>query len=249
MSQAATGWNYLRKQFTTTATVTQISVSARADDAPHRIWLDDALLTDSSAVPGSPDINDPITYFYAWGPVCTLAVALPAGAHSLILEYDNKIPTQAWGALDARLTLTTAGVSARAQVVQSCDGTTSLIGIETGQTVPDTAVIVTCPCGCADDGSSGTCGGTQTLALCDTAPAVTVTGFLRHVTHDCAGTVLATTDTELDGITAYTPTGTIDICQTPAEGRGAELTPMCVVDNATGGIMDLRRSPLRHRHR
>ncbi|MDX2643494.1 hypothetical protein PV341_07875 [Streptomyces sp. PA03-1a] len=167
LSGSVAGWHYLRKTFTTSAIVTEISVSARADDAPHRIWLDGALLTDYSAVPGSPDINDPITYWYAWAPVRTFTVALPAGSHTLTLEYDNNIPTVAWGALDARLTLATAGESARAQVVQGRDGTTTLVDIETGQTVPDTAVIVTCPCGCADDGGSGTCSNASTLLLCD----------------------------------------------------------------------------------
>ncbi|MFF1834232.1 hypothetical protein ACFVXE_08505 [Streptomyces sp. NPDC058231] len=44
------------------------------------------------------------------------------------------------------------------------------------------------------------------------APDGTSTTFLRHLVHDCDGAVTATTDTTTDGVTAYTPAGTVGEC-------------------------------------
>ncbi|MFI9591203.1 hypothetical protein [Nonomuraea sp. NPDC052265] len=41
---------------------------------------------------------------------------------------------------------------------------------------------------------------------------VTATSFLRAYTYDCTGLLLTTTDTELDGSTAYTPQGQVGVC-------------------------------------
>ncbi len=63
-------------------------------------------------------------------------------------------------------------------------------------------------------GSVAPCGDTYTsidnevVTLCDDNGA-----FLRHITYDSGGTVQATVDTELDGLTDYTTVGTIKTCQ------------------------------------
>lgn len=63
-------------------------------------------------------------------------------------------------------------------------------------------------------GSVAPCGDTYTsidnevITLCDDNGA-----FLRHITYDSGGTVQATVDTTLDGMTDYTTVGTIKTCQ------------------------------------
>ncbi|MFD5570471.1 hypothetical protein [Streptomyces cadmiisoli] len=159
LNGSGTGYAYLRREFTTSVPITAVTLSAQADDRPLRIWLDGLLVGDFS--------SDPVHYFGIWSPVVTTAVSLPAGDHTLYYEWFNTVPVAEWGALDVRLTLADDGVSARAQVVRNCDGTTMLVDIETGQTVPDTATIVTCPCSCSTDGGSGTCSNSTALLLCD----------------------------------------------------------------------------------
>ncbi|MFJ5890285.1 hypothetical protein [Streptomyces californicus] len=63
--------------------------------------------------------------------------------------------------------------------------------------------------------------------------------FVRTTCRGCNGAVTTVTNTLLDGTTTYTPSGTVRVCQPPPapEGRDVEVTPMCVVDNATGGIL------------
>ncbi|MFC8332729.1 hypothetical protein [Streptomyces olivaceus] len=154
------GWAYLRHTFHTAGAVTQVEFAARADDRPHRVWIDGTLLGDYSATPGSPDINDPTSI--GWQPTLTVPLSLPAGTHTVYLEWDNNTVADEWGALDARLTLE---VAARAQSVRDCDGTVQLLDTATGEPVPDTAEIVPCT-------SSGTpCRSSSTLPLCDSSPA------------------------------------------------------------------------------
>ncbi|MFC8723764.1 hypothetical protein [Streptomyces bacillaris] len=57
--------------------------------------------------------------------------------------------------------------------------------------------------------------------LCDDDGAGSVTPFLRRYSTSAAGTV-TTTDTELDGSTAYTVAGTVTVCAAAADP--AELT-------------------------
>ncbi|WP_411092318.1 hypothetical protein [Streptomyces sp. 049-1] len=67
------------------------------------------------------------------------------------------------------------------------------------------------------------CGGVPELdhivqPLCDNSAAGTVTSFLRHWSVDNAtGLLTALADTTLDGLTAYTPTGTVRVCGEPAD--------------------------------
>ncbi|MER6632313.1 hypothetical protein ABT301_29535 [Streptomyces sp. NPDC000987] len=74
---------------------------------------------------------------------------------------------------------------------------------------------------CAGDGGGdGSCCPavtTDTVTLCDTAADGTVTSFLRHLTYTEGATVPAVTDTALDGVTPYTPAGTVGTC-----GPGSE---------------------------
>jgi hypothetical protein len=76
--------------------------------------------------------------------------------------------------------------------------------------------------------------------LCDDNGAGTVTPFLRRYVASPAGTV-TTTDTELDGSTPYTVTGTVTVCTTPA-AVPAELTVHGTQDTdwslaATAGVV------------
>lgn len=58
----------------------------------------------------------------------------------------------------------------------------------------------------------------QVLRLCDLNPDVTpddqgrrcAVAFLRHLVHDCAGVLVETRDTTMDGVTAYTPVEVVD---------------------------------------
>ncbi|NDK24648.1 hypothetical protein FSY75_09200 [Streptomyces sp. TR1341] len=59
--------------------------------------------------------------------------------------------------------------------------------------------------------------------LCDDDGAGTVTPFLRRYSTSPAGTV-TTTDTGLDGSTAYTVAGTVTVCSAPAAADPVELT-------------------------
>lgn len=62
------------------------------------------------------------------------------------------------------------------------------------------------------------------------------TPFLRSTCRDCSGAVVSTTDTELDGTTAYTPAGTVGVCA-PQEGElqrwDGEVLELC--DTAADG--------------
>lgn len=77
----------------------------------------------------------------------------------------------------------------------------------------------------------------ELLPLCDLADDGTSTPFLRRFATSPAGTVTAT-DTELDGVTPYTPAGTVGMCtSTPAdpvdvETHGAENTAWDLADHA-----------------
>ncbi|MFF1834233.1 hypothetical protein ACFVXE_08510 [Streptomyces sp. NPDC058231] len=63
----------------------------------------------------------------------------------------------------------------------------------------------------------------EIAVLCDVAADGTSVPFLRRYAVDAAGAV-TTTDTALDGTTAYTPAGTVGLCDaTPAEESPGEL--------------------------
>ncbi|MEU4406196.1 hypothetical protein AB0F88_16870 [Streptosporangium sp. NPDC023963] len=91
---------------------------------------------------------------------------------------------------------------------------------------------------CGPTAGTGTepCGHSEALPLCDVATDGTSTPFLRHLVYDCAGAVTSTADTELDGITPYVPAGTVQVCA-PALGVDVETYPLCVIDNATGNVI------------
>ncbi|MGY5034372.1 hypothetical protein ACWC9U_26645 [Streptomyces sp. 900116325] len=67
-------------------------------------------------------------------------------------------------------------------------------------------------CAATDSGSSSSdCQDCEQVILCDTDGAE-VTAFLRTVCRDCNGLAVSTTDTELDGATAYQVAGTVGTC-------------------------------------
>ncbi|MDQ1018957.1 hypothetical protein [Streptomyces afghaniensis] len=60
--------------------------------------------------------------------------------------------------------------------------------------------------------------------------------FLRTTCRDCSGALVSTADTELDGATAYTPSGTVDVCAPVAADRqrwDGEVIELC--DTAPDG--------------
>ncbi|WP_309317394.1 hypothetical protein [Streptomyces salinarius] len=77
------------------------------------------------------------------------------------------------------------------------------------------------PCG-ADD-----CASVSLLRLCDQTPDGDCVPFLRHLVHDCEGTVTTSTDTALDGTTPYTPTGTAGDCDDCPCGPCTKVLPLC----------------------
>lgn len=66
----------------------------------------------------------------------------------------------------------------------------------------------------------------ELLPLCDIVEDGTVVPFLRRFSTSPSGAVTAT-DTDLDGVTAYAPAGTVAMCNTPAgpvEAHGVQNT-------------------------
>jgi hypothetical protein len=78
------------------------------------------------------------------------------------------------------------------------------------------------------------------VVLCDVAADGTSTPFLRDFRRDAAGLVTEHMDYRLDG-TPYTPTGTVGRCPTEITGRpearDVESYPLCVIDDATGTVL------------
>ncbi|MFJ3274019.1 hypothetical protein [Streptomyces sp. NPDC086776] len=77
------------------------------------------------------------------------------------------------------------------------------------------------PAGSGPCTQAGGCGSVAVVELCDVQPDGTQVRFLRHLVHDCDGTVTGTTDTATDGTTTYTPTGEVGEC------TECEPVPMC----------------------
>ncbi|MGW3736669.1 hypothetical protein [Streptomyces sp. NPDC005148] len=82
------------------------------------------------------------------------------------------------------------------------------------------------PCGSGGGASTQAGPDTELLALCDTAADGTVTEFLRHFTYTEGAPVVV--DTLLDGVSPYTPTGTVTRCQDDREPcRNASSLLLC----------------------
>jgi hypothetical protein len=92
------------------------------------------------------------------------------------------------------------------------DGTIAsvrLVDATTGTTYTPTGTITTCPAGVAQPEQ-------DLLQLCDIAADGTSTAFVRDYRRDELGAITGHSDYTLDG-TAYTPAGTVGLCQPPAE--------------------------------
>lgn len=75
--------------------------------------------------------------------------------------------------------------------------------------------------------TSDDCASVSLLRLCDQTPDGECMPFLRHLVHDCQGTVTASTDTLLDGTTPYTPVGEVGDCDDcPCEPQ-TKVLPLC----------------------
>ncbi|MFF4826477.1 hypothetical protein ACFY20_26290 [Streptomyces sp. NPDC001312] len=78
------------------------------------------------------------------------------------------------------------------------------------------------------------CRNCDQVVLCDTTGTESHT-FLRTVCRDCNGTVLSTTDTELDGATPYAVAGTVGQCATPpanCEAAAVQAFRLCDLNPA-----------------
>lgn len=81
---------------------------------------------------------------------------------------------------------------------------------------PNAITPVTCSCGGGGDGGSPgeiqVCSAAaEIIRLCDITDTECVP-FLRHLLHNCDGTVTAYADTTIDGTTPYTPQGVVGDC-------------------------------------
>ncbi|EMF20414.1 hypothetical protein H114_32764 [Streptomyces gancidicus BKS 13-15] len=178
----------------------------------------------------------------------TLTFSSSAGSFDATLNTNNPA---AWSALsvsdaspstvlsgDGTLTLAASAATNGAQLRLGWlnpDG--SVTDVNTG-TVVDAPRLV--PCG---GGEAATCQDAETVTLCDTAPDGTVTTFLRRLVHDCTGTVTSATDTALDGVTPYAPTGTVGVCA--ADSCARQIVERCGCDDTTGdGLGDVQYTEL-----
>ncbi|WP_327345982.1 hypothetical protein [Streptomyces europaeiscabiei] len=66
------------------------------------------------------------------------------------------------------------------------------------------------------------------VTLCDVAADGTSTGFLRRFIHAQDGTLSSSDDFALDGVTAYTPSGTVGVC-----GGSDTTTPPVTMQTAS----------------
>lgn len=85
------------------------------------------------------------------------------------------------------------------------------------------------PCAPGGGGDPGgdTCGSAVVLKLCDQTPDGGCVPFLRHITHDCDGTVTGTADTLTDAVTPYTPAGTVGDCDDCPCDDPTKVVPLC----------------------
>jgi hypothetical protein len=104
-----------------------------------------------------------------------------------------------------------------------CDGLISPLG----DYLPDlsAAYAPVSPVDCDADGDAPPAEpcDTAVMTLCDTAIDGTVTPFLRRVAFTCTGAVLDVTDLALDGVTPYTPAGTVGLCPASSTPAGSSI--------------------------
>ena len=84
-------------------------------------------------------------------------------------------------------------------------------------------------CGGGGGGSSvpaECCPDAEPVLLCDVAVDGTSTPFLRHLAYK-DGTLTDAADTALDGVTAYTPTGTVGVCTAAEDCRNTSSLLLC----------------------
>jgi hypothetical protein len=105
------------------------------------------------------------------------------------------------------------------------DGTIAsvrLVDATTGTTYTPTGTITTCPAGVSQPEQ-------DLLQLCDVATDGTVTPFVRDYRRDELGAITGHSDYTLDGA-AYTPAGTVGVCQPAAEPcRNSQAVMVCDV--------------------
>ncbi|MFG2404273.1 hypothetical protein ACGFR8_08015 [Streptomyces brevispora] len=91
----------------------------------------------------------------------------------------------------------------------------------TGTYTPGPAPAGAGPCPSSD------CASVTVLRLCDSTPDGDCLPFLRHLVHDCDGTVTASTDTATDGTTPYTVVGEPIDCDDCPCTDAIKILPLC----------------------
>ncbi|MEZ0073610.1 hypothetical protein [Planotetraspora sp. GP83] len=79
------------------------------------------------------------------------------------------------------------------------------------------------------------------VVLCDTRPDGTTSRFVRDFRRDENGVIVGHTDYTLAGA-PYVPAGTVGLCPAEVAAVDVETHPLCVVDNATGAIVQRIRA-------
>lgn len=178
-----------------------------------------------------------------------LTFSSSAGSFDATLNTSNPA---AWSALTVSNASPSTVLSGNGTLTLSASAATTGAQLRTGWLNPDgtvtdvnTGTVVDSPrivpCG---GGEAAACQGGDTVALCDTAPDGAVTPFLRNLVRDCTGTVTRATDTALDAVTPYTPTGTVGVCQS-SETCARQIVERCGCDDTTGdGLGDVRYTEL-----
>ncbi|KUN32544.1 hypothetical protein AQJ11_03180 [Streptomyces corchorusii] len=127
------------------------------------------------------------------------------------------------------------GGATRTAAVLKCaacgDPAVTYLDTETGATLTAPAIV---PCPAATDRS--------TQLLCDVQADGSSVPFLRTFTSD--GTTTSTADTRLDGVTAYSPTGTVGVCL-PVNDCASPTTPtttvgLCLADGTPIAVTVVR---------
>ncbi|MGC5410555.1 hypothetical protein ACPXCX_43640, partial [Streptomyces sp. DT225] len=90
---------------------------------------------------------------------------------------------------------------------------------------------------CTPTAPADQCRDCEVVALCDVADGEEPHSFLRTVCRDCTGAVISVLDTELDGVTAYTPIGDVVRCgAAPAPAANPQLTSTAQRQTGAGAV-------------
>ncbi|MFC8723763.1 hypothetical protein [Streptomyces bacillaris] len=223
-----------------------VTVSLRVtNDGPNPGYVGDgrfALWDDTAAPVRIAFVNVPPSAPVGAVYPLTLTASVPAAALAagnivavLDLETYHGAGPKAWTVDDFAWSADVPAVECETQflrtIVRDCQSGETVAVVDTtldGQPYEVTGDVAQCTTAGGEPTPTGPRTDTELLALCDTSTDGTVTAFLRRVLFDSDGEPLQTTDTLLDGITLYTPTGTVGVCAGSGEPcRDSSSTMLC----------------------